>query len=328
MLAALAGKRAALTIIAAAVALAGAFTAADIMPAASQGAQLVAYGVRPGDTPQDPWSSAWSGGGSVVVLSAQNVTRPMGGGEVATLRARALHDNQRLYILLEWSDKTKDEFVNGQGVFADAAAVEMPTVPGVNVPSFCMGDATGTVNIWQWKASWQHDIESGFATVRDRYPGGFVDAPYPEEGVFSPATSLGNPVAQRTRQSPVENLVAGGFGTLTTADLQDVAGLGEWRNGKWRVVFTRPLVTGQAYPSLTIGDTTDVAFAVWDGSRGHRDGIKSVSQFLKLQLAVAVRPEAAGQAWWTWAIAAAIGVVALGGVLWLFLVPLRGKAGS
>ena len=324
MFAAISGNRIALSTLVAAVALAVVFTAADIMPAASQDTQLLAYQVKPDDTPEAPWSAAWNARPAVVVLSAQNVSRPMGGGEVATVRVRALHDNQRLYVLLEWSDKSKDELVNGQNRFADAAAVEMPPTAGVSVPSFCMGDAQGSVNIWQWKASWQRDIESGFATASDLYPGGFVDAPSPADDIFLPALALGNPVAQRSRATPVENLVAAGFGTLTTANLQDIDGAGEWRDGRWRVVFFRPLVTAEGYPSLAVGEVTDVAFAVWDGSRGHRDGMKSVSQFMKLQLGVSARPEGAGgEGWWAWVLAAGIGAAALIAILWAFLVPLR-----
>jgi hypothetical protein len=298
----------AVTVLAAAVIAAG-FTALDIVPAASQDTLLRAWAIDSNEALMDPWSQSWSDiKPSIVALSAQNATKPLGGGEVATLKARALQDGSNLYVLLEWSDKTRDETVNGQTVFADSAAIELPVAAGVAVPSFCMGDPTGTVNIWHWKAVWQADIDSGFTSVRQRYPDGFADDYLlDDDPVFQTARAAGNLLAQTTHASPVENLVAANFGTLTTADLQDIDGKGAWKDGRWRVLFARPLRTSSGYPSLAEGDSTNMAFAVWDGSKGNRDGIKSVSQFTNLIVSASQAPQAGGGfPWWGWVIAAAI----------------------
>jgi hypothetical protein len=295
--------------IVAALLLAGAFTALDIVPAASQDTLLRAWSVESSQGLMDPWSGVWSDvKPSVVALSAQNATKPFGGGEVATLKARALQDGDTLYVHLEWKDGTRDESVNGQTVFGDSAAIELPVVPGVAVPSFCMGDANGTVNIWHWKAVWQADLESGYSSVRDRYPDGFADGYLLEDDpAFQTARAAGNILSQEQHASPVENLVAAAFGTLTTADLQDVDGGGAWKDGRWRVVFARPLSTASGYPSLAAGDSTNIAFAVWDGSKGNRDGIKSVSQFMNLLVSGSPVPEnGGGFPWWGWLIAAGV----------------------
>ena len=289
----------------AALILAGALTLFDVVPAASQDALLRAWAVQDTEDLMDPWSDRWDGvRPSVAALSAQNATKPLGGGQVATLKARALQDGKTLYVLLEWNDKSRDSTVNGQTVFADSAAVEFPSVAGVAIPSFCMGDATGAVNIWHWKAVWQEDIDADYTTEADLYPGRFVDDyPHENDAVYQTGRAAGNPLSQLTHVSPVENLVAGGFGTLTTASLQDVAGRGEWKDGRWRVVFARPLTTQAEYPSMAVGDLTNVAFAVWDGKSGNRDGIKSVSQFMNLQLSTApLKPADGGFPWWGWAI--------------------------
>jgi hypothetical protein len=303
--------------IALAVLAAGAMTATGVVPGTSADVGLRAYSTEPSDTLLDPWSSRWSDVAPVqVVLSAQNATKPLGGGEVSTVKARALQDGSRLYVTLEWSDKTRDTTVNGQTIFADAAAMEMPSTAAVALPSFCMGQVDATVNIWHWKAAWQEDIDSGYTTGRDRYPDGFGDGnPLAGDPAYMTARAAGNPLSQTAHYSPVENLIAGGFGTLTTADVQDVGGHGVWKDGRWRVVFARPLTTSSGYPSLAVGDLTNIAFAVWDGSKGNRDGLKSVSQFLNLQVSASTAPKADGTfPIWGWGILAAIAATVAAGL--------------
>jgi hypothetical protein len=51
------------------------------------------------------------------------------------------------------------------------------------------------------------------------------------------------------------------------------------------VVFSRPLVaTGDMQPTIDGSGPVDVAFAVWDGSLGERNGMKSVSAFTQLRV--------------------------------------------
>jgi DMSO reductase family type II enzyme heme b subunit len=314
-------------LVVAAFLVAVAMTIVGVVPAASQEATIRVWQTEPSDELSSPWSSIWKDvSPTSVALTGQNATKPFGGGEIATVRVRALHDTSRLYIMLEWKDATQNETVIGHREFADAAAVQFPSVAGVSVPSFCMGDADGTVNIWHWKAAWQRDIDVGFASVIDRYPNTAVDGyPHAEEAVYAPARQLGNPFAQHNRVSPVENLVAGSFGTLTTANVQDVDGAGEWRDGRWRVVFSRSLRGSDGYPTLAIGDWTNVAFAVWDGEREQRDGIKSLSQFASLVVTASVlEPSGEGFPWWAWGLAGIALVALLAGLAVPFLRSGRG----
>ena len=71
------------------------------------------------------------------------------------------------------------------------------------------------------KASWQADVDRGQQTVRDAFPNGFNDW-IPEElmdpelaRVFYPGLAAGNPLSAAGKTSPVEELIAEGFGTLT-----------------------------------------------------------------------------------------------------------------
>src|SRR5690606_14924642 len=54
---------------------------------------------------------------------------------------------------------------------------------------------------------------------------------------------------------------------------------------RWAVVLSRPMVSpGELQPDFSTRTPVDTTFAVWNGSRGHRDGIKSVSAFVQLRL--------------------------------------------
>ena len=256
-----------------------------VMPASSQ-AQIVQARAAASVPRDDPFAAFWNNVQPVdVALSAQNLTRPMGGISVAAVKLRAAHDGKRLYILSEWSDDTQDAAVDTTTSFTDAAAVEFPAAGASRLPSFCMGDPGAGVNIWQWKAAWQHDVDSGFATNRARYAAMQVDE-YPQDGdpLFQTGLAAGNPLSARKHESPVENLVAAQFGTLTDAGVQDVDGVGRWKDGRWRVLFVRSLDGGEGTPAFAPGAKVNAAFAVWNGSDGQRDGMKSVSQFVDLEI--------------------------------------------
>ncbi len=270
-----------------AMAVALAIGSLSIVPVESQSLSLEAL-VAPAAVPLDaPWDAVWDGAPSQEVpLSAQNIAPPFGGGTVSAVTVRALHDGQRLYLLLEWEDAGLDDAVNGFAEFADAAAVQFPAAGADALPPFTMGGPGSPVNIWQWKAVWQADIDVGFATSQTRYPDTYVDEyPDAENPINRTAAYVGNPLAQRDHDSPIENLIAEGFGTLTHADVQDVAGSGEWREGRWRALFARSLEPADdSQASFAVGSRTNIAFAVWDGGSSDRDGVKSIAQFIEMTI--------------------------------------------
>lgn len=254
--------------------LALALRVADANPAVAQTSVVGAWRLSadPGlDGTTDTWQSippVW------VAMTPQNVTAPMGGGEVARIAVRGAHYEDRLFVMLEWVDPSPDLTATRVEDYADAAAIQFPAEAGSAVPALCMGQADQAVNIWQWRA----DLAQGQGEVPE---GGYVDLYPSEDDIYSPARSLGNPVAVGAR---AQNLLAGGFGTLTPSDTQVVEGLGTYRDGTWAVVFSRQLVSpGALQPSFDSATRIDTAFAVWDGASDHRDGIKSVSAFVQLQ---------------------------------------------
>ena len=138
-----------------------------------------------------------------------------------------------------------------------------------------MGNLGGRVNIMQWRAAFQHDIDKGPPTVRDLYPNAWADV-YPDEILsasdarpYSGALGIENPIS-RGRASPVLDQMAEGWGTMTVKPDQHALGKGVWNNGVWRVVISRPMVSDDLNaPRLEPGLQTYVAFAVWDG--GNRE---------------------------------------------------------
>lgn len=261
--------------------------------AASQEAVLTANETDEEVPAAEPWDPFWDGLPQIdIPVSAQTVTPPMG-GRGSTMSARAVHDGQTLFLLVEWSDPSADRSLGRTEDFTDAVAVQFPAAGGTRVPAFCMGDPTAEVNIWQWRAAWQADVNRGYrGSVRHTYPNAVVDAyPFPDDPLFQPGLEAGNPFSQTDRRSAVDNLIAGGFGTLTADPFAQVAGWGQWREGVWRVVFTRPLEVGREGNVELRRDTwTDVAFAIWDGAAEERDGMKSVANFIALD----VEPEPLG----------------------------------
>jgi hypothetical protein len=262
-----------------------------------------------------PWDPFWGEvPSSDVPLSAQAVTPPHGGRGL-TLTARAVHDGTDLYVLVEWDDPTPDRGVARTEDFSDAAAVQFPDSATTSVPAFCMGDPTAGVNIWHWRSAWQRDMtRPGAPAVTDRYPAAAVDEyPFATDPVFAPGTALDNPVSATDRSSAADNLVAAGFGSLTPDPYAGVQGWGEWRDGRWRVVFSRPLATGRDGNAELSTDTwTDVAFAVWDGAAEERDGMKSVASFVTLDVEPdPLAPGGGSVEWWLlvvlvfWALVAA-----------------------
>jgi hypothetical protein len=220
-----------------------------------------------------------------IPLVAQTMIRPFGGGTVKEIRLRALHDRRMVYFELSWIDATQNRTPLRQTEFTDAVALQFPLNLGPPLASPLMGDRTRPVNIWQWKASWQDEVTRD-RDLRVAYPNMSVDYYYDvhlaktardREG-FNAGASAANLVSQTRRSSAVEDLVAWGFGTITTQPRQDVIGFGTWKGGRWTVVMARLLVTpDEADVQFAVGGRTMVNFAVWDGHHGQRNGQKNVT---------------------------------------------------
>jgi hypothetical protein len=283
---ALDGRRRAFALMGLVAAAALVLTATGSRVASSQQTTLTALAAS-GDVPvKEPWDPFWDEVPAVEIpLSAQAAVPPAGGRSLSA-NVRSVHDDENLYVAVEWGDPSVDSSVGAPQDFTDAVAVQFPSVPGETIPAFCMGDPNAGVNIWQWRAAWQADMESGFRSVKQQYPNADVDMyPFSDEDLFYPGRAAGNPFSKLDRTSPVDNLIANGFGTLTADDGHEVQGWGAWRDGTWRVIFARPMqVNADGVTDFGPIDRTNVAVAVWDGEAEERDGMKSVGNFVSMEI--------------------------------------------
>ena len=104
---------------------------------------------------------------------------------------------------------------------------------------------------------------------------------------FVTGWGAGNIVSDPQRKSPAEDLTAQGFGTLRARPRidQNANAKGVHSVGTYRVVFRRSLKpSGKHAAKFQTGTTIPVAFAIWNGSAGDRDGKKSVTIWQDLKI--------------------------------------------
>jgi DMSO reductase family type II enzyme heme b subunit len=156
-----------------------------------------------------------------------------------TVTVRALYDESRLALLVEWDDRTKSipgdktaESIADEDMAEDAVAVQLPITlsDGMEKPYFAMGDAAHPVNLWRWGS-------------------GTTEAP-----------------------ETVALLNAEGLEATEERDAKSIGlqAKGVYTDGTWRVLFTRPLTTDDADSDLQFpeGRFIPIAFSAWDGSNG------------------------------------------------------------
>jgi hypothetical protein len=256
-----------------------------------EGAPIVARSVDGDLSELGPESTAWGDAQAVIVpLAAQQIAQPfLEKAGVTELEVRALHSATSVALLLEWDDDSVDD-LDGIRRYHDAVAVQLPTTGGAP-PALTMGAPGSPVHILQWRATWQRDIDSGGKTGVDQiYPEVIHDV-MPDD-VLPPDTAqlywvgreAGNPLSQVNRSTPVEEVVAEGFGSVTHLATQTASGRGVHTDGRWRVQIAVPSArTGVGAP-LEPGTSWPVAFAVWLGSDENRGGRKHIANWQTLVL--------------------------------------------
>jgi DMSO reductase family type II enzyme heme b subunit len=224
----------------------------------------------------DPAGAYWRQARAVhVPMLAQTVTLPHNDHPAVTeLTVRAVHNGGWIAFLVEWKDATLSDRLMVDS-FGDQVAVQLPIDTKAAAPSPMMGHRGGRVTIMQWRAAFQRDIDQGAPSIKDLYPNAWTDV-YPDEVLgatdakpYAGALGIENPVS-RGVASPVLDQMAEGWGSMTVKPDQHALGKGVWKDGAWRVVITRPMVSDDVNaPRLVPGARTSVAFAVWEG--GHRE---------------------------------------------------------
>jgi DMSO reductase family type II enzyme heme b subunit len=240
-----------------------------------------------GDLPVgDPDARAWRDAPRArVELLPQQIVQPhLEKAGVAELDVRALHNEVELAFLLEWADEQVDD-LDGIRRYHDAAAVQLATRRGPT-PPLTMGGPGAPVHLLQWRATWQRDIDSGGKTGVDQIYPEVVHDVMPDDVLPEDTAQLywvgreaGNPLSKSVRSTPIEEIVAEGFGTVTHLPSQTARGIGVHEGGRWRVVVAVPTARAGVGEALAPGTSWPVSFAVWLGSQDNRGGRKHIAEW-------------------------------------------------
>jgi hypothetical protein len=261
-------RRGLLGLLSGLIVMAGVLSAFGIPLVSSEGMTIRSYWVQ-GDLPNAADDMAWQKvSPTTIPLSGQVITRPVWPEPtVRALTVRSVHNGTDIAFLLEWQDNTKNDRLT-PGTFRDGVAIGLPL--GDAPAFFCMGQLDHYINIWHWKADWQSDIDRRAARPSEKKEGGVR--------TFE--------VIPR-RVSSVEDLIGGGFSTLTTKEKQGrVQGQALWKDGVWHVVMRRPLASEEQENEATLvpGRVQTVSFAVWNGENKERNGQKAVAPWFQLSI--------------------------------------------
>ncbi len=250
--------------------------------AATTAEVLVARGaVLPTDPSDDAWRQLPE---HVAPLILQDLVEPRAlVPTTAEVRVRAVTDGREVAFRLEWADATLND-LPGAARFSDACAVQVPAGMDASVPAPQMGEVGRPVEITYWSAAWQAQVNGRGDSITDLYPRAYVDH-YPFEAPslkkdspeqqemadrYAPARALRN-TAAGPHDTPVQDLIAEGPGTLTPAPTQGSRGQGRRTQTGWSVVITRRLPAGLDGPA----GRSHIALAVWEGEQ-HEVGARKM----------------------------------------------------
>ena len=258
-------------------------------------AGTIVSGKVSGNIPLDPAWKGWVSAKPVtLILAPQKIAKPYNlAPSINQVTVRTLNNGTDIAFLIEWKDKTKDSLPK-EVSFSDACAVQIPVTADPSVPYY-MGESKKPVMIMHWKAVW----DEGVVDVPKLYPNVQIDW-YPEgdkgfntvEGWrhgkrYIVGYAANNPISTPTHPNGAEELMAEGFGTLTTSTVQNTKAKAVRTKEGWKVLLIRPFKgTGENNPNWGTGKTTYVNFAIWDGGsseRGSRKGIVPEWQTLQIQ---------------------------------------------
>jgi len=238
--------------------------------------ELVANHVTATISPGDPNAAYWHDiVPGIVTLMAQPIIAPR--PETTTtdaIHVQAVNDGASIAFRLRWKDPEKSE-AGRLGEFSDAVALEFPVATD-HLPPVMMGAKDDPVHLFHWRAQYQHDAEVGKPDIPtlypnasiDMYPMDFKDAPggsADDKQSFNPGMAVGNP--QSYSKTGLDEIIAEGFSTSSVEAGHGGTAKGEWKDGYWTVVITRPLVIDGG-SSITPTGSNALAFAVWQGGLG------------------------------------------------------------
>ncbi len=246
--------------------------------------------------PLDPLDPAWAEApGHVEKLILQDLVEPrLMKASTPEILVEALTSGSEIAFRLSWPDEAVND-LPGAGRFLDQCAVQIPRAIEADAPAPQMGEAGRPVEISFWRADWQASVDGRKDNINALFPNAAIDH-YPFEAKpldpgssdqkematrYAPSQAVGN---RRVgpRETPVEDLLAEGPGTLSPAPARISRGKGVRTKEGWAVVIIRKLPEG-----LTPRRRSAVAFAVWQGSEQEAGARKMRSGWVPLALRAA-----------------------------------------
>jgi hypothetical protein len=226
--------------------------------------------------PADPADVAWQAAPEhIAKLILQDLVEPRQlKVTTAEVRVRAMTNGAEVAFRLDWTDTGRDDMAL-DSKFCDACAIQLPAKIEPNVPAPQMGESGKRVEITYWNAGWQAWVDGRGDNIQDIFPNATIDH-YPFEAPslkkdsaaqremaarYAPARALGNRMAG-PRETPVQDLIAEGPGTITPAAATTSKGRGKRGSNGWSVVITRSLPGG-----ISANVRSQIAFAIWEGSQ-------------------------------------------------------------
>ncbi len=252
-----------------------------------------------GNLPTGPEDAVWE--------TLETIELPLAGQIVASprfwtpsansIRIKSVYNDKNIAFLLEWDDRTDEQ---GE-VYSDAVALQFPTKPpeGLKKPYFAMGDSSNNVELLHWRAydesvlAAQQSTDDSIETETDggedvEEEAGEEEAEAATEQEVENAVEEEEAIEEFKDFVTIKEMNAKGFKRLSVQPdkSQNSKGKGHWKNGKWQVMITRPLVTGDKKTDVQFekGKLIPYALAVWDGSNSEIKGQKSISSWYYLTL--------------------------------------------
>ncbi len=239
-----------------------------------------------GEIPVDPNDPIWKDVEYLDVPMSGQVTVPPRNQNpsIDLLTVRAVYNDKEIAFHIEWDDRRADithqdppppqapgtegyttypvmyPAENRPTGYRDAIAVQMavkiPNSP--ELPHFVAGSPDKPVNLWYWKADWNEDP---------------------------------------SKPTPVEMLISKGHKKpAEPTKIQNVMGKGVFKEGQWKAVLKRPLVSDDptTITPIEAGYAIPVSFQAWDGLNGEVGTQRSLSSWSFLVIEKPIPKEAYG----------------------------------
>ncbi|NOT30013.1 MAG: c-type cytochrome, partial [Planctomycetes bacterium] len=230
--------------------------------------------------PLRPDEAAWAAAEEISVVLAPLWWNPEA---VHEAQLAALHDESNLALRLSWEDESGILRLFSEATPIDAAALQLSDAP--QPPLFGMGSPHAPTNLWHWQALRLEDV-AGALDLIELVPHAL--RPNRPETARADVPLYLRLLGRLEPSDQVDRITVAGVESIARAERvpSEVHANARWQEGRWSVVFHRPLhAGGEGQIALIPGHSLQVACAVWNGAAGDGGARKSISIWQELVLA-------------------------------------------